>query len=131
MKKIEEMAGSLYEAYCTAVGGKAFNGDPLPDWKTFRADPAKQKQSNAWIAVAAKSVGLLAADIATLGEEALQLCYAIEAIPASTEQTNASIKASAFSSKLRELSVCANPVTGSIMSAIDGIASGKFEFAPH
>jgi len=41
-----------YSAYCDAVGGKAFNGDPLPDWKTFRADPAKAKQADAWEAAA-------------------------------------------------------------------------------
>ncbi len=49
---IEQTAGRLYEAYCAAVGGKAFNGDPLPDWATFRFDPSKQKQSDAWITVA-------------------------------------------------------------------------------
>jgi len=49
---IINLAGQMYEAYCTAVGGKAFNGDPLPDWKTFRTDPSKQKQAEAWIAAA-------------------------------------------------------------------------------
>jgi hypothetical protein len=49
---IENLAEQMYEAYCLAVGGKAFNGDPLPDWQTFRNDPSKQKQSNAWIAAA-------------------------------------------------------------------------------
>jgi len=38
-----------YTAYCEAVGGKAFNGDPLPSWKEFAADPAKQLQANAWV----------------------------------------------------------------------------------
>ena len=52
MKESEELAGILYEEYCKAVGGKAFNGDPLPNWVTFRNDPNKQKQSDAWIAVA-------------------------------------------------------------------------------
>ena len=50
----ESLADKMYEAYCVAVGGKAFNGDLLPDWKTFRADPAKQKQSDAWM-VASKT----------------------------------------------------------------------------
>ena len=45
-------AALLYDAYCKAVGGVAFNGDPLPDWEAFRADPSKQKQSDAWIEVA-------------------------------------------------------------------------------
>ena len=59
MKNIEEIAGQLYETYCQAVGGKAFNGDPLPTWKEFRADPAKQKQSEAWIQVAQKAVEIV------------------------------------------------------------------------
>lgn len=49
----EELAGLIYSIYCEEVGGKAFNGDPLPDWKTFSADPAKEKQSKAWIKAAA------------------------------------------------------------------------------
>lgn len=50
--ELEKLAESLYQTYCHAVGGKAFNGDPLPDWNTFRADPAKQKQSDAWVEAA-------------------------------------------------------------------------------
>ena len=49
---MEENAGALYSSYCRAVGGKAFNGDPLPDWETFKADPNKQLQVKAWIEVA-------------------------------------------------------------------------------
>lgn len=52
MDTTEETAAALYEEYCRQVGGKAFNGDPLPDWATFAADPAKQKQVGAWRAVA-------------------------------------------------------------------------------
>jgi hypothetical protein len=52
---VEQAAGVLYEEYCSQVGGKAFNGDPLPDWATFRADPSKLKQSDAWVAVAWKA----------------------------------------------------------------------------
>ncbi len=55
----EVLAGHLYEIYCTAVGGKAFNGVPLPAWDQFRADPAKQKQSDAWLTVAGAARGLL------------------------------------------------------------------------
>lgn len=47
---LESAAGRAYTAYCAAVGGKAFNGDPLPDWETFRADPKKKLQSDAWVA---------------------------------------------------------------------------------
>ena len=58
MLDMEKIAGNLYEEYCAQVGGKAFNGDPLPDWQTFRADPSKQKQSQAWVAVAHKAFEL-------------------------------------------------------------------------
>jgi hypothetical protein len=52
---IENTAGLLYETYCTEVGGKASNGDPLPNWTAFRADRSKKKQSDAWVAVARKA----------------------------------------------------------------------------
>lgn len=58
MVNIDEHAGLLYETYCKAVGGKAFNGDPLPEWRTFRDDASKSKQSDAWMAVAEASLGL-------------------------------------------------------------------------
>lgn len=49
---IENTAELLYTTYCNEVGGRAFNGDPLPDWETFARDPAKAKQANAWRAAA-------------------------------------------------------------------------------
>lgn len=49
---LDLQAGFLYDAYCHAVGGKAFNGDPLPSWGVFRDDPLKAKQSLAWLVVA-------------------------------------------------------------------------------
>jgi hypothetical protein len=55
----EEIAGLLYEKYCSDVGGKAYNGDPLPCWKEFRADPNKQVQSDAWVGVADNAIELL------------------------------------------------------------------------
>ena len=42
-------AEAAYTAYCLSVGGRAFNGDPLPDWKTFSTDPSKSVQAKAWI----------------------------------------------------------------------------------
>jgi hypothetical protein len=48
----ETRAGVLYEAYCAKVGGVAFDCKPLPTWAEFRADPAKQKQSDAWVTIA-------------------------------------------------------------------------------
>jgi hypothetical protein len=47
-----DLAGEMYTTYCAAVGGKAFNGDPLPDWATFAADESKKKQSQAWLSAA-------------------------------------------------------------------------------
>ena len=55
----EIVAEELYTAYCAAVGGVAFNGDPLPDWATFFADPSKEKQSSAWLAAADRAIQLL------------------------------------------------------------------------
>lgn len=48
----EKLADILYSNYCAYVGGKAFNGDPLPDWAAFSADPNKELQANAWRKVA-------------------------------------------------------------------------------
>ena len=58
MINIEEHAALLYHTYCVAVGGVAFNGDPLPSWEVFAADPAKTKQVAGWLAVALKSLDL-------------------------------------------------------------------------
>lgn len=42
----------MYDRYCEAVGGKAFNGDALPKADEFFTDPTKEKQANAWREVA-------------------------------------------------------------------------------
>ena len=55
----ETVAKALYTAYCEAVGGVAFNGDPLPDWKTFSDDPTKEKQANGWLSAADRAMQLL------------------------------------------------------------------------
>ena len=47
----DEVAELLYGVYCDRVGGVAFNGDRLPGWDEFAADPDKVKQANAWRAV--------------------------------------------------------------------------------
>ena len=49
---IDELTEELYKHYCQQVGGKAFNGDPLPDWAAFTKHPDKQVQVNAWYATA-------------------------------------------------------------------------------
>ena len=60
MFNVEEFAGKLYDRYCEAVGGKAFNGDDLPKWDAFRTDPSKQKQSDAWVETARLALDILA-----------------------------------------------------------------------
>lgn len=59
MYDTEALAGQLYDAYCKVVGGKAFNNDPLPTWKDFRADPNKKRQSDGWVVVAELAVQAL------------------------------------------------------------------------
>lgn len=57
--QIETRAADMYTTYCAAVGGKAFNGDPLPDWVTFANDPAKFKQAQAWRLIAERAYSAL------------------------------------------------------------------------
>jgi hypothetical protein len=52
----ETEASRLYTAYCAAVGGKAFNGDPLPSWADFSNDPSKQVQADAWRSIGTMSL---------------------------------------------------------------------------
>ena len=54
-----ELAEALYTRYCVSVGGKAFNGDPLPDWYAFNNDAAKQEQVSAWRDAATLALALL------------------------------------------------------------------------
>ena len=53
------VAEQLYNAYCAAVGGVAFNGDPLPEWEEFSIDETKKKQSDAWLATADRAMEFL------------------------------------------------------------------------
>lgn len=55
----EYIASEMYRVYCEAVGGVAFNGDPLPNWEEFSSDPNKKKQSEAWLASADRVIQLL------------------------------------------------------------------------
>lgn len=49
---IKEAEKLLYTVYCKAVGGVAFNGDPLPRWEEFESDKNKQLQVQGWKTVA-------------------------------------------------------------------------------
>lgn len=59
MDNTEQLAHTLYDTYCAAVGGKAFNGDPLPSSAEFFGDPAKETQANAWRIVAQTAMDTL------------------------------------------------------------------------
>lgn len=59
MKIDEYLALRLYECYCRAVGGKAYDGKRLPDWQHFASDPAKEKQADGWRAVASLALELV------------------------------------------------------------------------
>lgn len=48
----EALAMRLYDNYCEAVGGKAFNGYNLPKSEEFFKDSSKVKQADAWRVVA-------------------------------------------------------------------------------
>lgn len=47
----ERLARILYTSYCKAVGGKAFNGEPLPTATEFFHDINKKPQADGWRAV--------------------------------------------------------------------------------
>lgn len=57
--QVEVLAGELYETYSDAVGGVAYNGDPLPKWAEFSVDENKTKQAGGWRAVAEKVISKL------------------------------------------------------------------------
>lgn len=59
MDKRENLAREMYDAYCAAVGGKAFNGDDLPISGEFFEDDSKLKQANAWRVAADKAIELI------------------------------------------------------------------------
>lgn len=59
MEKREILARLMYDDYCRAVGGKAFNGDPLPKSEEFFGDLSKVKQANAWRVVAETAIKCL------------------------------------------------------------------------
>lgn len=58
---IEKAAIELYDTYCAAVGGRAWDGKPLPTGQQFFADPAKQVQAEGWRAVAKRATALVTA----------------------------------------------------------------------
>lgn len=53
----ENTAKKLWESYCDHVHGTAIDNAVLPDWETFRKDPAKKRQSDGWVAMARTLIG--------------------------------------------------------------------------
>ena len=53
----ENTAKKLWESYCDRVQGTAVDNAVLPDWETFRKDPAKKRQSDGWVAMARTLIG--------------------------------------------------------------------------
>lgn len=47
----ETLTGMMFDYYREEVGGKTFDGLPLPTWKEFRENPEKKLQSDAWVAM--------------------------------------------------------------------------------
>lgn len=52
MIDLDALAGLFYTSWWKEVGGTLSGGDDIPTWETFRNDPKKSTQSNAWIEVA-------------------------------------------------------------------------------
>ena len=56
---MKKLAMALYDEYCEKVGGKAYDGRPLPTAKEFFEDDTKIKQARAWMAAASKALELI------------------------------------------------------------------------
>lgn len=52
---VETIAREMYDTYCLAVGGKAYDGRPLPSSAAFFDAPDKNTQADAWRAAAARA----------------------------------------------------------------------------
>ena len=56
---MKKLAKAMYDEYCDKVGGKAYDGRPLPTAKEFFADDTKAKQARGWMAAASKALELI------------------------------------------------------------------------
>lgn len=56
--KLERLAKVAWDAYKRKVGGKTFNGDPMPEWEEMLRDESKQKIVAGW-REAARGVALV------------------------------------------------------------------------
>lgn len=53
---------AMYDEYCSKVGGKSYDGKPLPTSKEFFSDASKKKQARGWYAAASKAIGIILGD---------------------------------------------------------------------
>lgn len=56
---MKNLAMAMYDEYCKGVGGKAYDGRPLPTAKEFFADDTKTKQQNGWLRAASKAIEII------------------------------------------------------------------------
>lgn len=56
---MKKLAMAMYDEYCAGVGGKAYDGRPLPTAKEFFSDETKQKQARGWFRAASKAIELI------------------------------------------------------------------------
>lgn len=59
---MEKLAHAMYDEYCVEVGGKAWDGRPLPTAAEFFADDTKRKQAQGWFAAAGAALDLIFGD---------------------------------------------------------------------
>ncbi len=55
----ESVARDLYTVYCSAVGGQAHDGTPLPEAREFFTNPSTIKQAEGWRTVAEEAPGII------------------------------------------------------------------------
>ena len=56
---MQKLAHAMYDVYRVQVGGKAYDGRPLPTASEFFADETKQKQAMGWFAAASKAIEMI------------------------------------------------------------------------
>lgn len=55
----DNLARAMYDAYCVAVGGHAYDGRPLPTSEEFFEDASKATQAGGWYAAASKALEII------------------------------------------------------------------------
>lgn len=55
----EELAMVMYDEYCKEVGGKAYDGRPLPTSEEFFNDDSKIRQRRGWLKAASTAIELI------------------------------------------------------------------------